>query len=126
MATSCSTPQGQKREAVQIHYRGRTIAVPRGTRLRTALLRHDLTPHNEGAVYINCRGLGSCGTCAVEILCAAYGDSTVSCIVGVCPEELPQPTVLPTEWTTAERLRLNFPPHAPPNNQRLRLACQVT
>ncbi len=33
--------------------------------------------------------------------------------------------VEPAEWTTAERLRLNFPPHRAPNNSRLRLACQV-
>lgn len=31
----------------------------------------------------------------------------------------------PASWTAAEQLRLNFPPHKPPNNQRLRLACQV-
>lgn len=35
------------------------------------------------------------------------------------------PAVLPVEWTTAERLRLNFPPHSAPSNQKLRLACQV-
>lgn len=50
------------------------------------------------------RGLGSCGTCAVQI----------------------RVEVEPPEWTTAERLRLNFPPHGPPGNQKLRLACQVT
>jgi hypothetical protein len=33
--------------------------------------------------------------------------------------------VEPTSWTTAERLRLNFPPHQPPGNATLRLACQV-
>ncbi len=33
--------------------------------------------------------------------------------------------VEPKEWTTAERLRLNFPPHGAPGNARLRLACQV-
>ena len=31
----------------------------------------------------------------------------------------------PRAWTTAERLRLAFPPHGPPGNARLRLACQV-
>lgn len=33
--------------------------------------------------------------------------------------------VEPAEWTAQERLRLNFPPHGPPGNARLRLACQV-
>jgi hypothetical protein len=33
--------------------------------------------------------------------------------------------VQPSSWTTAEQLRLNCPPHKAPNNQRLRLACQV-
>ena len=33
--------------------------------------------------------------------------------------------VQPAVWTTAEQLRLNFPPHSAPGNQRLRLACQV-
>ncbi|KAG2435452.1 hypothetical protein HYH02_011952 [Chlamydomonas schloesseri] len=88
---------------VKIAFRGREIEVPRGSKLRTALLRAGLTPHSEGAVYINCRGIGSCGTCAVEI----------------------QGEVQPASWTTAEQLRLNIPPHSAPGNQRLRLACQV-
>jgi hypothetical protein len=33
--------------------------------------------------------------------------------------------VLPEAWTSAERLRLNVPPHKAPGNARLRLACQV-
>jgi len=79
------------------------VQAERGTTLRTALLEAGVTPHNGRATLINCRGLGTCGTCAVEVQGA---------------EE-------PEEWTTQERLRLNFPPHGPPGNQRLRLACQV-
>ncbi|GIL50661.1 hypothetical protein Vafri_6790, partial [Volvox africanus] len=90
---------------VKVRFRGQEVAVPCGTKLRTALLKSGLTPHSEGAVYINCRGIGSCGTCAVEI---SRGE------------------VQPSSWTTAERLRLNFPPHSAPNNTRLRLACQVS
>ena len=71
--------------------------------LRTALLRTGLTPHNGRAQLINCRGLGTCGTCAVEIKGA----------------------VSPTCWNAKESLRLNFPPHGSPGNQKLRLACQV-
>ncbi|PNH08626.1 hypothetical protein TSOC_004823 [Tetrabaena socialis] len=95
--------QPQPLSPVRIAFRGREAAVPPGTKLRTALLLSGLTPHSEGAVYINCRGLGSCGTCAVEVSGA----------------------VQPAEWTTAERLRLNFPPHSAPGNRRVRLACQV-
>ena len=67
------------------------------------MLEAGVTPHNGRAALINCRGLGTCGTCAVEV----------------------QGPVEPQQWTAAERLRLHFPPHSPPGNQRLRLACQV-
>jgi hypothetical protein len=40
-------------------------------------------------------------------------------------EILPAHGVEPREWTAMERARLNFFPHAPPGNNRLRLACQV-
>ncbi|KAL4855886.1 putative membrane transporter protein [Chlorella vulgaris] len=88
---------------VEINYLNRLVRVPRGTTLRTALLEAGLTPHNGQSKLINCRGLGTCGTCAVEV-------------VGQLD---------PPAWTTQERLRLNFPPHCPPGNRRLRLACQV-
>jgi hypothetical protein len=42
-------------EMVSVQFRGNEIKVPRGTVLRTALLQHGLSPHNEGAVLINCR-----------------------------------------------------------------------
>ena len=87
-------------------FRGENIGTARvGQKLRTAILRSGATPHNGDAKVINCRGLGTCGTCAVEIL--------------------PADGVEPREWTTMERARLNFPPHKPPGNARLRLACQV-
>lgn len=40
---------------------------PRGATLRTAMLEAGVTPHNGRATLINCRGLGTCGTCAVEV-----------------------------------------------------------
>ncbi|EFN53082.1 hypothetical protein CHLNCDRAFT_15141, partial [Chlorella variabilis] len=83
--------------------RGRQLQAQRGSTLRTALLEAGVTPHNGRATLINCRGLGTCGTCAVEV----------------------RGQVEPPQWTTQEQLRLNFPPHAPPGNQQLRLACQV-
>ena len=85
--------------------RGREVSARVGAKLRSALLLGGVSPHNDAAEVINCRGLGTCGTCAVEII--------------------PRDAVAPDEWTVAERARLNFPPHASPGNERLRLACQV-
>jgi ferredoxin len=79
------------------------MRVVKGSLLRSALLRNGVSPHNDKAMYVNCRGLGTCGTCAVEV-------------VG---------NVVPQEWGTQERLRLNFPPHNPSSSSHLRLACQV-
>ena len=78
----------------------RVIDVQRGELLRTALLRRGLSPHNNNSQLINCRGLGTCGTCAVEVRGA----------------------VEPAEASARERLRLSFPPHELRPN--LRLACQ--
>lgn len=88
---------------VTITYRGRVVKATKGSKLRTALLKAGLSPHNNNANVINCRGLGTCGTCAVEVRGALE----------------------PGNWTQAEQLRLNFPPHLPPSNKKLRLACQV-
>ena len=74
--------------------------VQRGELLRTALLRRGFSPHNNNSQLINCRGLGTCGTCAVEVRGA----------------------VEPAEASQRERLRLSFPPHELRPN--LRLACQ--
>ncbi len=48
-------------------FRGQPVRVRRGALLRTALLKAGLTPHNGDARLICCRGLGTCGTCAVEV-----------------------------------------------------------
>jgi ferredoxin len=78
-----------------------------GETLRTAALRRGLvSPHNGNARLINCRGLGTCGTCAVEI-----SDCT---------------NIEPPTRNTREKLRLAFPPHGSPDQSpNLRLACQV-
>lgn len=78
-----------------------------GETLRTAALRRGLvSPHNGRARLINCRGLGTCGTCAVEI-------ETMD-------------TVEPQQRNSVERARLAFPPHGGENQSpNLRLACQV-
>ncbi|MXR50316.1 2Fe-2S iron-sulfur cluster binding domain-containing protein [Halovenus sp. WSH3] len=79
---------------------GREIECERGANLRDVLSAAGVSVYNGGATYLNCRGLGSCGTCAVEI------DGEV------------------TEPTAIERARLSIPPHDPESG--LRLACQTT
>ncbi len=81
-----------------IHFQGRELRCPEGMNLRSFLLQSGLSPHNGAARQINCKGLGSCGTCALEI------EGEVS------------------EKTAMERWRLNFPPHQ--ESSGLRLACQ--
>lgn len=78
---------------------GQTITCDRGENLRRLLLKHDISLYNGGSKLINCRGIGSCGTCAVAIV------GEVSAI----------------NWQ--EKARLSLPPHNPDNNRRL--ACQV-
>ena len=92
-------------ELCTVTMRNTTIEVPRGTTLRTALLRAGLTPHNGRSKLINCRGLGTCGTCAIGIR---------------------EGSVDPPDATPKELLRLRFPPHSRyiENSKRLRLACQ--
>eukprot|EP00873_Tetraselmis_striata_P012404 jgi/Tetstr1/432668/TSEL_022036.t1 len=90
-------------ERVTVTCRGVNIQATRGELLRSALLRAGVSPHNGNSKLINCRGLGTCGTCAVRI----EGD------------------VSPPQVSTRETMRLSFPPHRPPANKVLRLACQV-
>lgn len=82
-----------------IHFRGRDIHCETGELLRDALKAAGETPHNGAADRLNCRGHGTCGTCAVDV------DGDVS------------------DPTAQERRRLSFPPHDPDDG--LRLACQT-
>ena len=79
-----------------------------GELLRTACLKRGnvVSPHNGRANLINCRGLGTCGTCAVHIL---------------------EGRVWPVERNSVETLRLSLPPHnnSSSSSSSLRLACQV-
>ncbi|EMA37864.1 2Fe-2S iron-sulfur cluster-binding protein [Halobiforma nitratireducens] len=79
--------------------RDRELECETGAVLRNVLLRADESPHNGRADTLNCRGLGSCGTCAVA----------VSGEVGAAGPR--------------ERLRLSIPPHD--TESGLRLACQL-
>ncbi|EMA07123.1 2Fe-2S iron-sulfur cluster-binding protein [Haloferax denitrificans] len=82
-----------------VHFRGREIECDRGDVLRDVLRAAGESPHNGHSSWFNCRGGGSCGTCAVEV----RGPVTYR--------------------TKKERRRLRFPPHDPDSG--LRLACQT-
>jgi ferredoxin len=103
LAAGHSPAEGEGKGPHTIYFKGEEIVAEHGETLRSALLQGKVTPHNGRAQLINCRGLGTCGTCAVQL----------------------EGQVYPESWNARERLRLNFPPHKPPNNERLRLACQV-
>ncbi len=47
---------------------GRTVEVSEGTNLRKALLKAKVNPYLGKDRFLNCRGLGLCGTCRVEIV----------------------------------------------------------
>ena len=78
---------------------GKTFACESGANLRKVLLKHDINLHNGQSKIINCRGIGSCGTCAVAIIGA----------------------VSPANWK--DRTRRSLPPHSLAQNRRL--ACQA-
>lgn len=82
-----------------VTFRGTEVECDTDEILRDVLLAADESPHNGTADRLNCRGHGTCGTCAVEV------DGPVS------------------ERTAVERRRLSFPPHDPDSG--LRLACQT-
>jgi hypothetical protein len=98
-------------------------------------MKRGISPHNGKSRLINCRGLGTCGTCAVEV--KAIGDADVnfnSVVDGTSPTNSNENrdstsahgAIQPTDRTTKENFRLNFPPHGS-NDQsdKLRLACQI-
>lgn len=78
---------------------GKTITCDRNDNLRKVLLEHKIPLYNGNAKIINCRGIGSCGTCAVEI-----------------EGEISQPN-----WK--DTARRSLPPHSLKKNRRL--ACQT-
>jgi len=78
---------------------GKTLTCPPGANLRQVLIAGGVDLHNGQSRLINCRGLGSCGTCAVAI------EGPVSAV----------------NWR--DLTRRSLPPHTP--NRPLRLACQT-
>ena len=85
----------------QIQFSGQTLNCPSGANLRRVLLDAKLPLYNGISKQIHCRGLGTCGTCAVEI------------------------TGSVSDVTPVEQWRLQFPPHAKGNDLRLACQCKV-
>ena len=82
-----------------VSYQGEEIECESGDILRDVLKQAGLSVYNGASETFNCRGMGSCGTCAVKV------DGEVS------------------EPTTKESARLWLPPHHPSHD--VRLACQT-
>ncbi|MCT7950602.1 (2Fe-2S)-binding protein [Ancylothrix sp. C2] len=90
----------------KITAQGKTFECAEGANLRQVLLKNGIDLYNGGAKVINCQGIGTCGTCAVEI------SGPVS------------------EIGWREKARLSVPPHsgrtiASGTDAPLRLACQT-
>jgi len=90
-----------------VTFGNREIDCEEGAVLREVLLDAGVSPHNGSADTLNCRGHGTCGTCAVEVRSEGEdgGDSPIRDVGPV------------------ERWRLAVPPHDPESG--LRLACQT-
>lgn len=84
----------------QIDFEGKQIEAEAGANLRRVLKKAECNPHNGPSQWLNCKGMGTCGTCAVEVLEGEVGP-----------------------FSAQELWRLNFPPHFRENG--LRLACQL-
>jgi len=82
-----------------VSYQGEEIECEKGAVLRDVLKEAGLSVYNGKSEQLNCRGMGSCGTCAVQV------DGEVS------------------EPGTKEKARLWAPPHHPSHD--VRLACQT-
>jgi ferredoxin len=109
MSTSCNDDEKEMvRVSFETSTETKTILIQKGEVLRSAMLKRGTSVHNGKSRLINCRGLGTCGTCAVEINCNGNDDA-----------------IEPVERNTREKVRLNFYPHGS-NDQssNLRLACQ--
>lgn len=78
---------------------GKTFECEAGSNLRNVLMENGIDLYNGKAKIINCMGIGSCGTCAVQI-----------------EGEVSEPN-----WK--DKARRSLPPHSPTANRRL--ACQT-
>jgi ferredoxin len=80
---------------------GKTFECEVGANLRQVMLQHGVNVYNGAAKTVNCHGLGTCGTCAVQV------EGEVS------------------EMGWREKTRLSLPPHSAGSNRRLSCQTQV-
>lgn len=78
---------------------GKTFECLQGANLRQVLLENGIDLYNGQAKLINCHGIGTCGTCAIEV----------------------QGEVSEANWR--DKARRSLPPHSLAKNRRL--ACQT-
>ena len=113
--TYALNPQPMSPGQAILRYGSEVLRVPvraGGESLRRLLLDVGFTPYNGGANALNCRGLGTCGTCAVQVQVQGHGNTH-------------QPGCSPPG--VRERARLSLPPHRGAGEslrRGLRLACQ--
>jgi ferredoxin len=86
----------------KIFAQGQEITCPIAVNLRQLLLQHNIDLYNGNAKLINCHGIGTCGTCAVEI----SGE------------------LASANWR--EQARCALPPHRASKGRRLACQIQVT
>ena len=96
-------------------FAGRRFECEPGATLRDVLMRGAASLYAPPMDLLHCRGLGTCGTCALEVRPEADQGNSGDAASPV---------------TAMERWRLRFPPHSPDNapvdpGATLRLACQV-
>ena len=78
---------------------GKTFQCKTGANLRQVLIKNGVDLYSPKAHYVNCMGIGTCGTCAVKI----------------------EGPVSEVNWR--DTARRSLPPHNP--DKPLRLACQT-
>lgn len=83
----------------EITVQGKVIQCDVGANLRQVLIKNGVALYNDKANIINCRGIGTCGTCAVMV----------------------EGSVNEANWK--DKARRSLPPHSPTSNRRL--ACQT-
>lgn len=82
-----------------IDFNGKKIVCKQGANLRKVMINSGNSPHNGNAKLLNCMGMGTCGTCAVQIKGKA------------------------APMNVTEKRRLSLLPHR--ISDGLRLACQI-
>lgn len=82
-----------------VRFQGQTVECTEGANLRRVMLNAGWNLYNGNSRIINCRGIGSCGTCAVQI----------------------KGKVSPANWK--DKGRRSLPPHDKTKDRRL--ACQT-